>query len=259
MAEMEETSARQPNFSQEETDVLVREVQSRSGRIYGHANRPPRADDAKAAWEEVTAAAPHKRGGGGGGGGGGRTTAAAAVGGQGGGEGGRGRRRRPRGGGRGGPGGAGAGARDAGGGRTQTRAGNTGRRRNRVQREDRPFLETQRAGFQMLERELGSMGARLGSLEAQVKLLQEVLQASLLPLASGVATLQRLVQGAERLLPPAHSSAPACPRWPLRLRTRGGRPPALMDRPQRPDPRGGGGGGGGRRRRRRGVGRGEQQ
>ncbi|CAJ1057637.1 uncharacterized protein LOC117490598 [Xyrichtys novacula] len=48
----EETSARQLNFSQEETDVLVREVQSRSGRIYGHANRPPRADDAKAAWEE---------------------------------------------------------------------------------------------------------------------------------------------------------------------------------------------------------------
>ena len=55
MAEME-TSARQPNFSQEETDALVREVQSRSGRIYGHANRPPRVDDAKAAWEEVSAA-----------------------------------------------------------------------------------------------------------------------------------------------------------------------------------------------------------
>lgn len=46
-------SARQPNFSQLEIDVLDREVQACNGRIYGHANRSPRADDAKAAWEEV--------------------------------------------------------------------------------------------------------------------------------------------------------------------------------------------------------------
>ncbi|CAJ1079178.1 myb-related transcription factor%2C partner of profilin-like [Xyrichtys novacula] len=204
MAEMEEMSARQPNFSQEETDVLVREVQSRSGRIYVHANRPPRADDAKAAWEEQQHHRreeeeeeqqqqqqqvvreeekegeededDHEE----------------------------------------------EGEEDQGEPEpvpeTQEGAGHRhepatqGRRRNRVQREDRPFLDTQRAGFQMLERELGSMGARLGSLEAQVKLFQEVLQASLLPLASGVATLQRLFQVAERLLPPAQSSAPACPR-----------------------------------------------
>ncbi|CAJ1087324.1 myb-related transcription factor%2C partner of profilin-like [Xyrichtys novacula] len=278
-----ETSARQPNFSQEETDALVREVQSRSGRIYGHANRPPRVDDAKAAWEEVSAAvnqvcpdvlrtaaqckkrfndvrrraklklsqhpAHHK---GGGGGGGGRTAAA----------GGRGEEKE------------GEDEDDCeeedqgepepvpetreGAGRGDEPA-TRGRRRNRVQREDQPFLDTQRAGFLMLERELGSMGTRLGSLEAQVKALQEVLQASLLPLAAGVATLQRLVQVAERLLPPAESSAPACPRWPLRPRTGGGRPPGLTDRLQRPDPRGGGGGGGGGRRRRRGVGRGETQ
>ncbi|XP_029921699.1 myb-related transcription factor, partner of profilin-like [Myripristis murdjan] len=50
---MEEESGRCPNFSQEETDVLVREVQARSTRIYGTASRAPRADDAKAAWEEV--------------------------------------------------------------------------------------------------------------------------------------------------------------------------------------------------------------
>ena len=48
------SSSRRPNFSQEETDVLVREVQARSTRIYGIANRPPRADDAKTAWDEVT-------------------------------------------------------------------------------------------------------------------------------------------------------------------------------------------------------------
>ena len=34
--------------------MLVREVQARSTRIYGDANRPPRADDAKTVWEEVT-------------------------------------------------------------------------------------------------------------------------------------------------------------------------------------------------------------
>ncbi|CAJ1069778.1 uncharacterized protein LOC125296826 [Xyrichtys novacula] len=178
-----ETSARQPNFSQEETDALVREVQSRSGRIYGHANRPPRVDDAKAAWEEQ------------------HTTREEeeeeeeeeeqqqqVVGGE---------------------------EKEGededdreeedqgepepvpetreGAGRGEEPA-TRGRRRNRVQREDQPFLDTQRAGFLMLERELGSMGTRLGSLEAQVKALQEVLQASLLPLAAGVATLQRLVQ-----------------------------------------------------------------
>ena len=53
MAE-ESSSVRRPNFSQEETDVLVREVQARSVRIYGTVSRPPRADDAKVAWEEVT-------------------------------------------------------------------------------------------------------------------------------------------------------------------------------------------------------------
>ena len=48
------SSVRRPNFSQEETEILVREVQARSVRIYGTASRPPRADDAKVAWEEVT-------------------------------------------------------------------------------------------------------------------------------------------------------------------------------------------------------------
>ncbi|CAJ1081150.1 myb-related transcription factor%2C partner of profilin-like [Xyrichtys novacula] len=221
-----ETSARQPNFSQEETDALVREVQSRSGRIYGHANRPPRVDDAKAAWEEQHTTREEEEEE--------EEQQQQVVGGE---------------------------EKEGededdreeedqgepepvpetreGAGRGDEPA-TRGRRRNRVQREDQPFLDTQRAGFLMLERELGSMGTRLGSLEAQVKALQEVLQASLLPLAAGVATLQRLVQVAAEA---AHKR---------------GRPPGLTDRLQRPDPRGGGGGGGGRRRR-RGVGRGETQ
>ncbi|CAJ1064777.1 myb-related transcription factor%2C partner of profilin-like [Xyrichtys novacula] len=240
-----ETSARQPNFSQEETDALVREVQSRSGRIYGHANRPPRVDDAKAAWEEQQTTREEEEEEE-------EEQQQQVVGG----EEKEGEDEDDR--------------EEEDQGETEpvpeTREGagrgdepaTRGRRRNRVQREDQPFLDTQRAGFLMLERELGSMGTRLGSLEAQVKALREVLQASLLPLAAGVATLQRLVQVAERLLPPAESSAPACPRWPLRPRTRGGRPPGLTDQLQRPDPRGGGGRGGGRRRR-RGVGRGETQ
>ncbi|CAJ1084195.1 myb-related transcription factor%2C partner of profilin-like [Xyrichtys novacula] len=185
---MEETSARQLNFSQEETDVLVREVQSRSGRIYGHANRPPWADDAKAAWEEeeyccqprspgcaenrcaMQKAQQHhtreeeeeeeqqqqqqqvvreeeKEGE--------EDEDDHEEEGE-------------------------EGEEDQGEPEPVTQEGaghrhepaTRGRRRNRVQREDQPFLETQRAGFQMLERELGSMGARLGSLEAQVKLFR---------------------------------------------------------------------------------------
>ncbi|KAJ8354879.1 hypothetical protein SKAU_G00224460 [Synaphobranchus kaupii] len=42
------------SFSQDETEVLVREVQSRRHRIYGTSNRPPRIDDVKSAWEEIT-------------------------------------------------------------------------------------------------------------------------------------------------------------------------------------------------------------
>ncbi|CAJ1066797.1 myb-related transcription factor%2C partner of profilin-like [Xyrichtys novacula] len=175
-----ETSARQPNFSQEETDALVREVQSRSGRIYGHANRPPRVDDAKAAWEEQHTTREEEE----------EEQQQQVVGG----EEKEGEDEDDR------------EEEDQGEPEPEpvpeTREGaghgdepaTRGRRRNRVQREDQPFLDTQRAGFLMLERELGSMGTRLGSLEAQVKALQEVLQASLLPLAAGVATLQRLVQ-----------------------------------------------------------------
>ncbi|CAJ1051921.1 hypothetical protein H4Q32_026559 [Xyrichtys novacula] len=47
---------KQRGMREEEIDVLVREVQSRNDRIYGHANRPPWADDAKASWEEISTA-----------------------------------------------------------------------------------------------------------------------------------------------------------------------------------------------------------
>ncbi|CAJ1069736.1 myb-related transcription factor%2C partner of profilin-like [Xyrichtys novacula] len=155
-----ETSARQPNFSQEETDALVREVQSRSGRIYGHANRPPRVDDAKAAWEEqhTTREEEEEEE---------EEQQQQVV---------RGEEKE----------GEDEDDREEedqgepepvpetreGAGRGDEPA-TRGRRRNRVQREDQPFLDTQRAGFLMLERELGSMGTRLGSLEAQVKALQD--------------------------------------------------------------------------------------
>ena len=48
-----DSDARQPNILQEETDVLVREVQAHSNWIYGNADRPPRTDEAEVVWEEV--------------------------------------------------------------------------------------------------------------------------------------------------------------------------------------------------------------
>ncbi|XP_053508352.1 myb-related transcription factor, partner of profilin-like [Ictalurus furcatus] len=44
---------RQKKFTQEETDILVREVQNRHDKIYGTRNRPPRSEDVKKAWDEV--------------------------------------------------------------------------------------------------------------------------------------------------------------------------------------------------------------
>lgn len=44
---------RQKKFTQEETDILVREVQNRYDKIYGTRNRPPRSEDVKKAWDEV--------------------------------------------------------------------------------------------------------------------------------------------------------------------------------------------------------------
>ncbi|KAJ8390677.1 hypothetical protein AAFF_G00100570 [Aldrovandia affinis] len=54
---MDESFARlrQERFSKGESDLLVREVQSRQERIYGTPKKPPRASDVKAAWEEVAA------------------------------------------------------------------------------------------------------------------------------------------------------------------------------------------------------------
>ncbi|XP_026791483.3 uncharacterized protein LOC113539702 [Pangasianodon hypophthalmus] len=43
---------RQKKFTQEETDLLVREVQKRHN-IYGTRNTPPRSEDVKKAWDEV--------------------------------------------------------------------------------------------------------------------------------------------------------------------------------------------------------------
>ncbi|CAJ1053925.1 myb-related transcription factor%2C partner of profilin-like [Xyrichtys novacula] len=92
------------------------------------------------------------------------------------------------------------------------------------QEEDRPVLEIQRAGFTMMERELGAIEARLQSLETRVQSLEGVIQAGLLPLASVAATLERLANVADRLVPaPDPSTTPARPRWPLRPSTRGGR------------------------------------
>ncbi|XP_061641616.1 myb-related transcription factor, partner of profilin-like [Phyllopteryx taeniolatus] len=48
------TERRQPNFSQEETDLLIREVEARKERLYGTASRAPRPDDVKLAWKEIT-------------------------------------------------------------------------------------------------------------------------------------------------------------------------------------------------------------
>ncbi|XP_061543023.1 myb-related transcription factor, partner of profilin-like isoform X2 [Phycodurus eques] len=48
------TERRQPNFSQEETDLLIREVEVRKERLYGTASRAPRPDDVKLAWKEIT-------------------------------------------------------------------------------------------------------------------------------------------------------------------------------------------------------------
>ncbi|XP_061688598.1 myb-related transcription factor, partner of profilin [Syngnathoides biaculeatus] len=48
------TERRQPNFSQEETDLLIREVEARKERLYGTASRAPRPDEVKLAWKEIT-------------------------------------------------------------------------------------------------------------------------------------------------------------------------------------------------------------
>ncbi len=53
-AEEGENRCCQPNLTQEETDILVWEVQARNYLIYGTTSKPPRADEAKLAWEEVT-------------------------------------------------------------------------------------------------------------------------------------------------------------------------------------------------------------
>ena len=42
-----------PKLLQEDTDVLVREVQAHSGWIYGNTDRPPQTDEAEVGWEEV--------------------------------------------------------------------------------------------------------------------------------------------------------------------------------------------------------------
>ncbi|CAJ1059699.1 Hypothetical predicted protein [Xyrichtys novacula] len=201
----------------------------------------------------AAAAAPQKRGGGGGGGG--RTTAA-AVGGQGGGEGGRGERRRPRGGGQGGPGGAGAGAGDAGGGRTQTRAGNTGSE-TKPGSVGGPALPGHPAGWFSDVGEGPGVAAWVAGGPGEVASGGPPGQPA--PPSLWRCYTTATGPGSRKAAATSTIICPACPRWPLRPRTRGGRPLGLTDRPQRPDPRGGGGGGGRRRRRRRGVGRGEQQ
>ncbi|MCJ8744134.1 hypothetical protein PDJAM_G00115120 [Pangasius djambal] len=44
---------RQKKFTQEETDILVREVQKRHDNIYSTRNAPPRSEDVKKVWDEV--------------------------------------------------------------------------------------------------------------------------------------------------------------------------------------------------------------
>lgn len=44
----------QSNCTQEETDALARDVQTSDHRICGTTSKPPRADDVKMAWEEIT-------------------------------------------------------------------------------------------------------------------------------------------------------------------------------------------------------------
>ncbi|KAJ8346814.1 hypothetical protein SKAU_G00282150 [Synaphobranchus kaupii] len=47
---------RQERFSQEEMDVLFREVQARYAMIYGTSDRAPRVSEVRTAWEQVAAA-----------------------------------------------------------------------------------------------------------------------------------------------------------------------------------------------------------
>ncbi len=44
----------QTNFTPEEAEILTQEVQASNRGIYGPMSRPPRADDVKLAWDEVT-------------------------------------------------------------------------------------------------------------------------------------------------------------------------------------------------------------
>nr|XP_057926657.1 uncharacterized protein LOC131128100 isoform X2 [Doryrhamphus excisus] len=266
-------NSRRPNFSHEETDVLVREVQARSTRIYGTATRPPRADDAKSAWQEVanivnevcpdilrTAAQCKKRFNdvrrrakkkltgqsshmvATGCGPSSRLTISSAediasttlpmisVEGFGGVEGGitdeteqqeKGEEEEeevlgdpvteevgdP-------------GTEEVEGAGRQRLTGHRdvrcGQRQPPVQIQDQPFLDIQQGGFEMLEKQLGTLNARLQGVETRLGGLEG-------HLSSIDSSLIRLADAAERLIAQGASTTPAGRRWPVRPRTRVGR------------------------------------
>uniref|UniRef100_A0A667YB98 Myb-like domain-containing protein n=1 Tax=Myripristis murdjan TaxID=586833 RepID=A0A667YB98_9TELE len=246
---MEEESSRRPNFSQEETDVLVREVQARSTRIYGTASRALRADDAKAAWEKVASVvnsccpdtlrtvaqckkrfndvrrrakhklSEHRRQTGATGGGpstsvpltlaediASSTLSSVSI--------------------------VGFGGIEVGTGKTnlfpyqqrylvtclnplqQMNCVHRSQtpRATRMNSEPPPFLDIQTDGFEMLERELGSLTSRVQGLEAQLQAVDDRLRRvgdQLLPLASIDVHLRQLADAAERLLPRDTASVPS--------------------------------------------------
>lgn len=69
-------------------------------------------------------------------------------------------------------------------------------RRRLARSEDHPFLELQRGGFTMLERELGGLRRSVGRLNTRLNRLEGLLQ----PLGRIADSLERLAGAAEHML-----------------------------------------------------------
>lgn len=94
--------------------------------------------------------------------------------------------------------------------------------------EDHPFLELQRAGFDMLERELGGVRRSVSRVSARLCRVEALLR----PLARVAHSLGRLADAVERLVPAA-SSPPAAP---LPPDSSPAHPPLLLLHPPGPRP-----------------------